>query len=64
MERDDIEHAIRKGWIRIRMSEDVRGTRHCIEGPAGDGRLIHVICRFKEDPTLVIITVYALTEAP
>jgi hypothetical protein len=37
-------------------------TPHRIEGPAKDGRLIQVICRFKADGDLMIITVYALTE--
>jgi hypothetical protein len=27
-----------------------------------DGRLIHVVCRFKEDGYLIVVTVYALME--
>jgi hypothetical protein len=42
------------------MTEDLRGTRYRIEGPTFDGRIIHVICRFKESVNLIIITVYAL----
>ncbi len=33
-----------------------------IEGPAEDDRMMQVICRFKADSSLVIITVYALEE--
>ncbi|MGH8606749.1 MAG: DUF4258 domain-containing protein [Gammaproteobacteria bacterium] len=62
--RDDIERAIMKGRIEKKLSEDMRGTRYRIEGQARDGRLIHVVCRFKEEFDLIIITVYALTENP
>lgn len=62
LERDDIEHAILKGRIQKKLSEDIRGTRYRIEGPVKDERLIHVICRFKEDSNLIIITVYVLME--
>ncbi|MEK6692826.1 MAG: DUF4258 domain-containing protein [Nitrospirota bacterium] len=62
LERADIENAILKGRIEKKLTEDVRGTRYRIEGPARDGRSIHVICRFKEVGNLVIITAYALTE--
>jgi len=62
LERDDIENAILKGRIQKKLSEDIRGTRYRIEGPAKDGRLIHVICRFQEDGNLILITVYALME--
>lgn len=60
--RDDIENAILKGKIEKKLTSDKRGTRYRVEGPAKDGRPIHVICRFKEDANLVIITTYALTE--
>ncbi len=60
LERKDVENAILKGWIEKKMTRDVRGTRYRIEGPAMDGRLIHVLCRFREDTNLVIVTVYAL----
>ncbi len=62
LERDDVENAILKGRIQRKLSKDRRGTRYRIEGPAKDGRLIYVICRFKVDGNLIIITVYALTE--
>ena len=60
LERRDIENAILKGRIEKRMTRDPRGTRYRIEGPALDGRLIHVLCRFEEVRDLIIITVYAL----
>ena len=62
LERKDVENAILKGRIQKKLTEDVRGTRYRIESPARDGRPIHVICRFKEEGDLIIITVYALEE--
>jgi hypothetical protein len=64
LERSDVEHAILKGWIEKRMTKDPRGTRYRIEGPARDGRPMHVVCRFNEEGELMVITVYALTEEP
>ena len=60
--RNDIENAILKGRIDKKLTEDVRGTRYRLEGPALDERTIYVLCRFKEDANLIIITVYALSE--
>jgi len=60
LERIDVENAILKGRIEKKLTEDIRGTRYRVEGPAQDGRLVHVLCRFKEDANLLIITVYAL----
>jgi uncharacterized protein DUF4258 len=51
---EDIENAVLKGRIEKRLSEDIRGTKYRIEGPARDGRLIHVICRFNEDTDVII----------
>ena len=66
LERNDIENAILRGRIERRLSGDVRGIRYRIEGPAEDGRLIHVVCRFKENAFLIIIIIaaYILTEDP
>jgi len=58
LERSDAECAILRGTIDRKLTHDPRGTRYRIEGPAEDGRLTHVICRFKEDGSLIIITVY------
>ncbi|MCI5148815.1 MAG: DUF4258 domain-containing protein [Candidatus Electrothrix sp. MAN1_4] len=60
LERKDIENGILKGRIEKKMTHDERGTRYRIEGLARDGRRIHVICRFRENAGLIIITVYAL----
>jgi hypothetical protein len=60
LERKDVENAILKGRMDKKMTQDIRGTRYRIEGPARDGRPIHVLCRFREDVNLIIITVYAL----
>lgn len=60
LERPDVEQCILRGRIEKRMTRDIRGTRYRIEGPARDGRLIHVICRFHQVKDLLIITVYAL----
>ena len=59
LDRIDIENAILKGYIEKRMTQDIRGTRYRLEGPALDGRLI-VLCRFKENANMILITVYAL----
>lgn len=64
LERSDVETAILKGRIDRKLKRDPRGTRYRIEGPAKDGRPMHVICRFHEREALLIITVYALTEEP
>ena len=60
LERADLENAILKGRIEKKMTQDVRGTRYRIEGPAVDGRMTQVICRFQEKVNFLIITVYAL----
>jgi len=60
LERKDVEHAILKGRIEKKLTQDARGTRYRMEGPGIDGRPIHVICRFSEKSELLIITVYAL----
>lgn len=58
IERSDVEAAILGGFIDKKLTHDLRGTRYRVEGPAEDGRLIQVLCRFREDRSLVIITVY------
>ena len=57
-DRSDVEHAILHGTVERKLTHDPRGTRYRIEGPAQDGRLMHVLCRFREDRSLIIITVY------
>ena len=58
--RQDVENAILEGFLDKELTHDVRGTRYRIEGPALDGRGIHVICRFLEEKQLLIITAYEL----
>jgi len=60
LERKDVENVILKGHMDKKMTRDIRGTRYRVEGPARDGRPIHVLCRFREGSNLIIITVYAL----
>lgn len=57
-ERADMEDAISAGSVYKRFTQDPRGTRYCVEGPAADGRPMHVLCRFREIGPLVVITVY------
>jgi len=57
-ERGDMEHAILLGFVEKKLTHDPRGTRYRIEGPANDGRPMHVLCRFKDAGSMVIITVY------
>lgn len=59
LERPDLENAILKGRVEKRLTKDPRGIRYRVEGPARDGRPIHVVCRFSEG-SLLLITVYAL----
>jgi hypothetical protein len=62
LERLDVENAVLQGKVDKKLTRDKRGTRYRIEGPATDGRIIHILCRLKEDSSLIIVTVYALTE--
>ena len=57
LERTDVESAVLKGRIEKKFTHDSRGTRYRVEGPSLDGRLIHVVCRFRESASLIIITV-------
>jgi hypothetical protein len=62
LERRDVEQAILQGRIEKVMTHDERGIRYRVEGATMDGRLIHVICRLRENGSLIVITVYALGE--
>lgn len=62
LERQDVETAILQGRIEKVMTHDIRGSHYRIEGVTIDGRLIHVVCRFRENSSLIVITVYALLE--
>ena len=58
-ERADMENAVFGGFVEKKLTQDPRGTRYRVEGPARDGRPMHILCRFKEAGSLVIITMYA-----
>lgn len=58
-DRSDVEQAILTGFVEKKLTRDPRGTRYRIEGQANDGRWMHVLCRFDEVRSLIIITVYA-----
>jgi hypothetical protein len=57
-ERKDVENAVLTGTVEKKLTRDPRGTRYQLEGPACDGRLMNVLCRFKETGPLIIITIY------
>ena len=57
-ERADMENALLKGVVQKKLTRDPRGTRYRVEGPANDDRPMHVLCRFNETGSLIIITVY------
>ena len=59
--RTDMENTILTGRIGKKMTKDLRGTRYRIEGLAKDGRTMHIVCRFKADNNLIIITVYDIS---
>jgi len=63
-DRSDVEHAILQGFVEKKLTHDPRGTRYRIEGQANDGRWMHVVCRFHEAHSLIIITVYAREQRP
>jgi succinate dehydrogenase flavin-adding protein (antitoxin of CptAB toxin-antitoxin module) len=58
-ERSDMENAILHGRIERTLTDDLRGTRYRIEGPASDQRRLYVLCRFRGIGDIVIITAYA-----
>jgi len=57
-ERSDMENAILYGFVQKKLTHDLRGPRYRVEGQAIDGRIMNVLCRFKETGPLIIITVY------
>jgi len=59
LEEGDVVQAILHGQVSRSFTGDPRGTRYQVTGPALDGRLIHVVCRFHETGELIVITVYA-----
>ena len=56
----DIELAVAHGRIRRKFTNDPRGTRYEVVGPATDGREVAIVCRLKTTGKLLLITTYAL----
>lgn len=56
----DVQHAILQGDLIRRYTHDPRGPRYKICGPAQDGRLMYIVCRFTEWRGVRIITVFAV----
>ncbi len=54
----DVKNAIRHGKIVRRYTQDPRGTRYKILGPATDGRMMYVVCRFNELGEIKVLTAY------
>lgn len=54
----DILAGISNGEIVEKQTHDLRGTKYVIIGNALDGREIEIVCRFRADNNLIIITVY------
>jgi hypothetical protein len=52
--REEIENAVLNGRIEKRLSEDIRGTRYRIQGPARDGRLIQLYVGLTKIPTSLL----------
>jgi hypothetical protein len=55
----DVVSAVLKGDFVKRFARDPRGTRYKIRGPAEDGRIMYLVCRFTECREVRIVTVYA-----
>ena len=54
----DIEAVIATGRILRKFTRDPRGTRYEVVGRTIDGRQVAVICRFKNNGKLLLITTY------
>lgn len=59
LERADVENAMLRGRINRKFTDDPRGPRYRVAGPARDGKPICVVCRLHKTEGLIIITVYA-----
>jgi hypothetical protein len=55
----DVRHAVLEGELVRRYTRDPRGTRYKLFGPALDGRMMCVVCRFNEFGDIRLVTVYA-----
>lgn len=59
LHRSDLESAICKAIDCRKQRDDPQGPKYRLLGPANDGRLINVICRFDSKAQLIIITTFA-----
>lgn len=55
---EDVINGILNGEIIEKLTGDPRGTRYVILGSAIDDREIEIVCRFRADRKLIIITAY------
>jgi hypothetical protein len=55
---EDVIGGILDGEIIEKLTEDPRGIRYVILGYANDEREIKIVCRFRADKKLIIITAY------
>lgn len=54
----DVENGIKTGEIYRTLTKDYRGTRYVILGEDLKGYDIYIVCRFRADKNLFIITAY------
>jgi len=55
---EDVIDGILDGEIIEKLTRDPRGARYVILGYADDGREMEIVCRFRADKKLIIITAY------
>jgi hypothetical protein len=55
---DDVLRGIKTGRIHRTLTVDERGTRYVIIGEDLNGYDIYIVCRFRADKNLILITVY------
>lgn len=55
---EDVINGILNGEIIEKLTGDPRGARYVILGYAIEGKEIEIICRFRADRKLIIITAY------
>ena len=54
----DVEHVLMYGKIVKKYTHDPRGSRFEVHGPAEDGRMMFVVCRFTSPTSLRVMTVF------
>jgi hypothetical protein len=55
---DDVLNGIKTGEVYRTLTADERGTRYVILGEDLNGYDIYIVCRFRADKNLILITVY------